>query len=908
MTARAAGGGRAAADRDRPPARRPSGSRSGSSTATSPLAAERLAQRDRAAARGAGGANPDGAPGPAGRRRSATPPRPTAAAAQAEHEPDPAASSAAAPRPRRMVRRRLGEQRELVRRLEEELQSAGADAPLARGRAHRARGRARVAPGAGGAGRGPQRRPRGRAGHRRATARPCDRAGPFRQPRGPAGRGGGGARPPPRGGGPRAGGAGPLGRGARPRNRSPSSPRAGRRWRSSSASAWASRPAPRRCWPRATASATRVLGPLSDFVRTGREHAELAERLLGEWMHAVLVRDLRRGRRDPARGTPRSSPGALVLLPADPGPGARRRRAAGWTTGCRPRARRPAWVRAALAGSRGAGRRRPGAPARQRRHLPGRGGRRRPARSAGGPSSRRLGQDVGARQRCAGRRRAPSRRHRRAPGASWSTRSADGRRAAERSRARRSGRPSPRAEDAARLVGNLTPRAGRGREPSWRGSPSGSPGPSSGWSRSTPRWPRETSARARLDEELGQPRARPWPTSRPSRRAPASSGSIGRCRRRTWPPASRPPPSGWTAPAQTGAEAEAGDPRPHRRAGAAGPGRRPRSPPSRRQWQRAAGRARGRPARARGRRRRRRARAGRDAEPRWQTRRAGPGRPARAGSRRTDEESHRLQLELTEAAGAAAASIERVETEWRKPLRRAARRRRRCSISTSRRSRPRPARIVGALEAIGPVNPLAVEEHAEESKRLEFLRRSGTTWWRRGSRCIQAIREIDGTARAMFLETFNAVQAQLPHRLPDAVRRRRVRPPPRQPGRSRSRARSRSTPPRAASAPSAIHLLSLGRADPGRGVAAVQHLPDQAEPVLPHGRGGRAARRRQRGPVHPAARGVQAPAPSSSSSPTTRAPCRRPTRSTASPCRSPGVSTIVGVAAERSTATRPVAA
>src|SRR5207249_703441 len=31
-----------------------------------------------------------------------------------------------------------------------------------------------------------------------------------------------------------------------------------------------------------------VIGPLSDFVRTGRRDAELAERLLGEWLHAVL--------------------------------------------------------------------------------------------------------------------------------------------------------------------------------------------------------------------------------------------------------------------------------------------------------------------------------------------------------------------------------------------------------------------------------------------------------------------------------------------------------------------------------------------------------------------------------------------------------------------------------------------
>ncbi len=64
-----------------------------------------------------------------------------------------------------------------------------------------------------------------------------------------------------------------------------------------------------------------VLGPLSDFVTTSRENAELSERLLGEWMHAVLVRD---------QATVRAiqewhgeqQPGALVLLPLDSGPSA----------------------------------------------------------------------------------------------------------------------------------------------------------------------------------------------------------------------------------------------------------------------------------------------------------------------------------------------------------------------------------------------------------------------------------------------------------------------------------------------------------------------------------------------------------------------------------------------------------
>jgi chromosome segregation protein len=55
-----------------------------------------------------------------------------------------------------------------------------------------------------------------------------------------------------------------------------------------------------------------VLGPLSDYVSADRDAAELAERLLGEWMHAVLVRDhdsveaIRRWHSE-------AQPGALVL-------------------------------------------------------------------------------------------------------------------------------------------------------------------------------------------------------------------------------------------------------------------------------------------------------------------------------------------------------------------------------------------------------------------------------------------------------------------------------------------------------------------------------------------------------------------------------------------------------------------
>src|SRR2546428_3668221 len=62
-----------------------------------------------------------------------------------------------------------------------------------------------------------------------------------------------------------------------------------------------------------------VLGPLADFVRTSRRDAALAERLLGEWLHAVLVRDA--SVIDAIRAWhAESEPGPLVLLPAVPGP------------------------------------------------------------------------------------------------------------------------------------------------------------------------------------------------------------------------------------------------------------------------------------------------------------------------------------------------------------------------------------------------------------------------------------------------------------------------------------------------------------------------------------------------------------------------------------------------------------
>ena len=122
------------------------------------------------------------------------------------------------------------------------------------------------------------------------------------------------------------------------------------------------------------------------------------------------------------------------------------------------------------------------------------------------------------------------------------------------------------------------------------------------------------------------------------------------------------------------------------------------------------------------------------------------------------EEHHRLQLELSEAGAERRRIVERAETEWKRP------------IDQLFDGAPfldldletlelESGRVLAALETIGVVNPLAVEEFAEESKRLEFLSAQRDDLVSARHSLQQAIREIDGTAQAMFLETFTAVRA-----------------------------------------------------------------------------------------------------------------------------------------------------
>ena len=121
------------------------------------------------------------------------------------------------------------------------------------------------------------------------------------------------------------------------------------------------------------------------------------------------------------------------------------------------------------------------------------------------------------------------------------------------------------------------------------------------------------------------------------------------------------------------------------------------------------------------------------------------------------EELHSSELRLTELSGRRAMIRERLETEWKKPLGEL--------MSTVEQPdiddealRAESAQLREQLEALGPVNPLAIEEHEEEQKRLEMLTTQRADLAAAKLSLQQAIREIDTTARELFLTTFVQVR------------------------------------------------------------------------------------------------------------------------------------------------------
>jgi chromosome segregation protein len=126
------------------------------------------------------------------------------------------------------------------------------------------------------------------------------------------------------------------------------------------------------------------------------------------------------------------------------------------------------------------------------------------------------------------------------------------------------------------------------------------------------------------------------------------------------------------------------------------------------------------------------------------------------------DELHQAELRHTDLAGRRAAIKGRLEAEWRRPLDEL------FADYTPVEAdddslRAEADQLRAQLESLGPVNPLAVEEHEEEVKRLSFLEGQRDDLAQAQQALHQAIREIDVTARELFLKTFEEVRAHFRH-------------------------------------------------------------------------------------------------------------------------------------------------
>ena len=121
------------------------------------------------------------------------------------------------------------------------------------------------------------------------------------------------------------------------------------------------------------------------------------------------------------------------------------------------------------------------------------------------------------------------------------------------------------------------------------------------------------------------------------------------------------------------------------------------------------------------------------------------------------DELHHAELRHTELGGRRAAIRERLEAEWRRPLDDMLAEAQPVELDDDA-LRAEADALRQELERLGPVNVLAIEEHEETLKRQEFLTSQRADLAEAKQSLQQAIREIDSTARELFLGTFAQVR------------------------------------------------------------------------------------------------------------------------------------------------------
>ena len=132
-------------------------------------------------------------------------------------------------------------------------------------------------------------------------------------------------------------------------------------------------------------------------------------------------------------------------------------------------------------------------------------------------------------------------------------------------------------------------------------------------------------------------------------------------------------------------------------------------------------------------------------------------RTARAAERESLDRRHRMELEQQELTGRIGRIQDRLEGEWGRPIEVL------LAEAEPVDGEPDDLRdelrdIVDKLDKIGPVNMLAVEEHQEESARLEFLLEQRGDLKEARDDLRTAIKQINETATRLFEETFQKIR------------------------------------------------------------------------------------------------------------------------------------------------------
>lgn len=132
----------------------------------------------------------------------------------------------------------------------------------------------------------------------------------------------------------------------------------------------------------------------------------------------------------------------------------------------------------------------------------------------------------------------------------------------------------------------------------------------------------------------------------------------------------------------------------------------------------------------------------------------------RALRKTADERSelrHRLELQKADADAHRQRIRERLEAEWARPFASLAADARPVDGDQAALTAELEA-VAGDIERLGPINMLAMEEYEEESERLTFLAAQRDDLVQARDDLLNAIRQINRTARELFSQTFESIR------------------------------------------------------------------------------------------------------------------------------------------------------